>query len=294
MHTPSWTKKNSTFSANESIKQNPLLKRRGVTPLIMLQITNSKDITFNVRIILKGDKYGIRHFLTHEEDKPLVEFFDARYDVTEDENGKKMGIGQFISRYYLKTLQEREPAGLDLCGDVTAWEVSKKNMDKILEYAEKFMKENFVNDEEWISNGQFFFNLRIGIYAHHQKQNHGAAVCDDTKRILYQGSPEEVSKFIQFKTKEIQNKVEKALKTWRVNHRLYTFEGKVSKKELIRLCDGKECFTIYKGGRTKVNKLLKKSEYLMNADSKLEFKASEITFHGDHFEIFGNKYYISQ
>ena len=44
-----------------------------------------------VRIVEKGDKYGLKDGLTHEGDEPLVEFYDTRYEHT--------NLGQFVSRY---------------------------------------------------------------------------------------------------------------------------------------------------------------------------------------------------
>jgi len=64
---------------------------------------------FNVLIIRKGDAYGLNSCLTHDEDEPLVEFYDARYPHTEH--------GQFVSRYYLKTLLKNDECGISLdCG----------------------------------------------------------------------------------------------------------------------------------------------------------------------------------
>ena len=33
---------------------------------------------FNVRIVNNGEKYGREFCLTHDEDKPMVEFYDRR------------------------------------------------------------------------------------------------------------------------------------------------------------------------------------------------------------------------
>ena len=34
---------------------------------------------FNVRIVNKGDRYGRADCLTHDDDRPMVEFYDRRY-----------------------------------------------------------------------------------------------------------------------------------------------------------------------------------------------------------------------
>lgn len=75
---------------------------------------------FNVRIVFKGDAYGLNGCLTHEKDEPLVEFYDSRYPHTE--------WGQFVSRYYVSTILQRRNDGLCLDGGVEAWSVCAKDM----------------------------------------------------------------------------------------------------------------------------------------------------------------------
>lgn len=83
------------------------------------------DNRFEVRIIEKGDSYGLNNVLTHDKDDPLVEFWDTKHD-------------QFVSRYYKSTLLEgdNEGRGLNLHGGVPEWSVSAKGMEE----ARKFMK----------------------------------------------------------------------------------------------------------------------------------------------------------
>lgn len=86
---------------------------------------------FNVRILRKGDKYGRDFCLTHDEDKPLVEFYDSRYPHTE--------FGQFVSRYYVATIMGtdrygRGEGGLCLDGGVPSWTVGAKDMDTVRAY----------------------------------------------------------------------------------------------------------------------------------------------------------------
>lgn len=76
---------------------------------------------FNVRIVRKGDHYGLDFCLTHSKDEPLVEFYDARYPHTE--------FGQFVTRYYVSTILERERNGLCLDGGIPEWSVSANDMD---------------------------------------------------------------------------------------------------------------------------------------------------------------------
>lgn len=79
---------------------------------------------FNVRIVSRGDKYGLNFSLTHNEDMPLVEFYDSRYPHTE--------YGQFVSRYYLDTIINHEGLGLSLDAGVTAWTVPAEAMSGLI------------------------------------------------------------------------------------------------------------------------------------------------------------------
>lgn len=75
---------------------------------------------FAVVLVRKGDKYGRNNCLTHDKDEPMVEFYDADYA------GKPglWSLGQFVSRYYLKTLTAHPIAGLCLDGGVPKWSIA--------------------------------------------------------------------------------------------------------------------------------------------------------------------------
>lgn len=84
--------------------------------------------SFNVRILRKGEKYGLEDCLTHKERKPLVEFYDYRH--RDDKEWKR---GQFVSRYYAETILKHDlNFGLSLDGGVPAWTVSAESMREIL------------------------------------------------------------------------------------------------------------------------------------------------------------------
>lgn len=104
----------------------------------MLQVINDKGIKFNVLIVRKGDTYGLNDCLTHDEDRPLVEFYDDRY-----KHGFGM-YGQFVSRYYADTLLKHSTLfGIDLEGSIADWEISADNVKLVQEYI--YSKcENFV------------------------------------------------------------------------------------------------------------------------------------------------------
>ena len=72
-----------------------------------------------VRLVRKGDRYGLNGCLTHDEDEPLVEFYDGDYD-----HNPWLGVkGQFISRYNLSTLLDHESGGIDLDGGQPKWQI---------------------------------------------------------------------------------------------------------------------------------------------------------------------------
>jgi len=87
---------------------------------------------FNVRVVNKGDKYGRDFVLTHDSDKPLVEFYDSRYPHTE--------FGQFVSRYYVSTIlgtdgYGRAEGGLILDGgNADVWTVKEGDMNVVRAY----------------------------------------------------------------------------------------------------------------------------------------------------------------
>jgi hypothetical protein len=88
---------------------------------------------FNVRVVTKGEKYGLNFCLTHNGDKPLVEFYDARYPHTE--------FGQFVSRYYVSTILGTDgfgsaEGGLSLDGGVPEWTVSANDMETVRNFLE--------------------------------------------------------------------------------------------------------------------------------------------------------------
>ena len=84
----------------------------------------TKTMDFAVRVVRKGDNYGLNGCLTHDEENPLVEFYDAEYDFTK--------YGQFVSRYYVSTIVEDENRliqnGLNLDGGIAKWSLTGDQM----------------------------------------------------------------------------------------------------------------------------------------------------------------------
>jgi len=88
-----------------------------------------RGITWAVRYVRESELYGRDLCLVHEEEDPLVEFYDTRYPHTP--------IGQFVSRYFLSTLLERctsDERGIMLDPE-PSWSVSGVCLKEILGWA---------------------------------------------------------------------------------------------------------------------------------------------------------------
>lgn len=94
----------------------------------------SNGVIYTVRLVEKGDHYGLNFCKTHDEDRPMVEFYDveskaACFDfVGTREDAIAAGasrLGQFVSNYYVSTLMENiaTTRGICLNGGVARWVV---------------------------------------------------------------------------------------------------------------------------------------------------------------------------
>lgn len=102
---------------------------------INLLVIDEPDASFIVRMVKRGQKYGLEDCLTNEKDDPLIEFYDSKSGFTP--------YGQFVSRYYCSTLLEgrRDPlstAGLNLHGGVDKWSVSADGMQKVVDWLKEW------------------------------------------------------------------------------------------------------------------------------------------------------------
>ena len=99
------------------------------------EVVNDDGRTFTVRILHEGDNYGLNDCLVHEKSETIIEFFDK----THVEGFTP--LGQFVSRYYLSTLEEGPNHGINLYGGVDGWEVSAQNIQDALAFAHTFDQE---------------------------------------------------------------------------------------------------------------------------------------------------------
>jgi hypothetical protein len=106
-------------------KGTPEEKEQGT--MNAMQFTNNKGTPFMVRIVRRGQGYGRNFCITHNEDEPLIEFYDARYMHT--------SYGQFVARYYMNTILDRnQNIGLDLYGGEADWKIDANTMTHITEW----------------------------------------------------------------------------------------------------------------------------------------------------------------
>jgi len=82
---------------------------------------------FNTKLIRAGDRYGSGDQLRHQGE-PVLEFYDPRWPYTP--------LGQFISRYYVKTLLNTTGAlQLELC--TPEWVVSADDLEESKNWVRK-------------------------------------------------------------------------------------------------------------------------------------------------------------
>ena len=71
---------------------------------------------FTMRLVQKGDQYGLRMGLTHDKAEAMVEFYDLTYNFDKDENGEV--LGQFTGgRYYVSTFLRAGGSSRGICFD---------------------------------------------------------------------------------------------------------------------------------------------------------------------------------
>lgn len=79
-------------------------------------------VTWLVRLVEQGDRYGRDDCAVRQEAEPLVEFYDARFPVTD--------LGHFVSRYHVSTILEGTK-GLLLDTGSSEWHISDRGMNEV-------------------------------------------------------------------------------------------------------------------------------------------------------------------
>ena len=93
--------------------------------------TSEHGVPFVVRIVTTGECYGLNSCIVHEEQEPLVEFYDARYSHSM--------YGQFVARYHITTIAHSF-YGLCLYGGEPSWNVDHNSMNKVREFLGRYLK----------------------------------------------------------------------------------------------------------------------------------------------------------
>lgn len=89
-----------------------------------LQVTNSNGISFKVQLIEKGMSWGRTNSNVHEENEPIVLFFDITSSKDDTYN--------LVSYYYRYTIMEIQNRGLCLDGGFPqTWFVTAENIKEI-------------------------------------------------------------------------------------------------------------------------------------------------------------------
>lgn len=107
----------------------------GVKQFIARELDMTQVEGFNVRVVEKGQPYGLNGCQIHDQDDPLVEFYDS--NQTDAEFGP---YGQFVSRYYRSTILGNEfPQGLRLDTGSPQWIVTALGMQTIRTFLDQHM-----------------------------------------------------------------------------------------------------------------------------------------------------------
>ena len=80
-------------------------------------------LSWVVRVISQGERYGKDDSMMHMHPEPLVEFYDTRYPLTD--------LGQMVSRYYVGTLLTGHKDGLTLDSGSSQWVIMEQALSDI-------------------------------------------------------------------------------------------------------------------------------------------------------------------
>lgn len=89
------------------------------------EIINPYGVVMIVKLIEKGDTYGLNNSVMHDKWDPIVEF--------------RLSSGYTISSYYLSTLKETEN-GIWLDASNDTWVVDKENIQEVLTWINDIVK----------------------------------------------------------------------------------------------------------------------------------------------------------
>jgi len=94
-----------------------------------LTIYNREGREFRVHLVEPGARYGRHDKLVHKGDDALVEFYDMTH------RDKFDGVGQFVARYYTRTIANPQ-SGLALDCGVPEWSIDFTAMKMVDRWVE--------------------------------------------------------------------------------------------------------------------------------------------------------------
>lgn len=117
---------------------------------------------FHIRIVRRGEGYGLNKQVIHNDRDPLVEFYDAEYAGRSNFDPE----GQFVSRYYVSTLLNFRPGeGIGLHGNSTCWSVDHQPMaglrNKLREMFPEYAKDYCPEPIETLEGRGIFKQVKV-------------------------------------------------------------------------------------------------------------------------------------
>lgn len=90
-----------------------------------VQVTAENGVTFTVRRVGKGERYGRDDYMIHDEEMPLIEIYDTRYPQTEH--------GLLVRRLYMNSIFEQsKKGGIDLHSGEADLRINQDTIQKAL------------------------------------------------------------------------------------------------------------------------------------------------------------------
>lgn len=91
--------------------------------MIKVVFDHERKITWAIRLVQQGQRFGRDDACVHEGAMPVVEFFDTRFPFSD--------LGQFVSRYHADTLLAGTDGTFCLEGGIQDWNLSADAMRRV-------------------------------------------------------------------------------------------------------------------------------------------------------------------
>jgi hypothetical protein len=91
----------------------------------IFNVTNNQGVPFGVRVVRKGDSYGLAGGRVYEGEEPLVSFHVV---------DQAFNLGRPVSHYYAETLLELGPTEICLRRGGPSWRIEGSQMADVLEW----------------------------------------------------------------------------------------------------------------------------------------------------------------